>query len=424
MGRLPQWTLPNRFERLLEGILPRAARLVALWAATILVHLWLIYEATLTPLTAPFNDVNLYGFWVSQVQQGQGIFGVNLPWVYPFVAIGPMLLASAIGSGSGMLAGWLIFICAINLIGLSAIVDWGQEGKSAYRSAAYYLCFLAVLGPVAIGRIDSVATFFAMLGLVQVYRGRYQLSMAFFTLGAWIKIWPVAAALAIFAATKARARLLFSAAVTTGMILVFGLAVGGNQNLVSFITLQGSRGLQVESVAATFWVWAAKLGAAGAGIYFDNQLVTNQVSGYLSGEIATLLGPVMAGAVAITAWLGFRAFKAGANQRHLFAAVLLTATLDLIVFNKVGSPQFEVWLAVPLMAGLLLQVPRWRFPLAIGVAVALLTNLVYPVFYMDLMALGSLGVWLLTIRNIGLIVMLVWANLRLTKLGARAPSSN
>ncbi len=387
-----------------------------LWVATVLVHGWLILEANLNPQTAPFNDVNLYGIWVDQTQQGHQILGLSAPWVYPFLALGFMSLAKIIGSSAGILTGWLLLICLLNLIGLSAIVDWGQEGKKAFRAASFYLAFMALLGPVAIGRIDSAATFFALLGLVQLYRDRLRLAMAFFTLGAWIKIWPVAAALALFTSFNSKMKIVISSIVTALVVLVVGFALGGNENILSFVTMQSSRGLQVESVAATFWVWGAKVGLPGAGIYFDNQLVTNQVSGAFSGETASLLGIVMVAALAITAALAYRAFKAGADSKHLFAVVFLTATLDLIVFNKVGSPQFEGWLAVPLMAGVLLGLSRWRMPLILGGLIALLTNLLYPIFYMDLMMLGSLGVWILTIRNLTLVGLLVWANLRLSKL--------
>jgi len=391
-------------------------KLPTLWLATILVHLWLIFEANLTPATSPFNDVRLYGIWADQVQQGHEILGINAPWVYPFVALGPIMLAKLIGGSAGILTGWLILICALNLIGLSAIVDWGQEGKAAFRAASYYLIFIALLGSVSIGRIDSAASFLALLGLVQLHRDRIWLAAAFFTMGTWVKIWPVAGLLALIASSKRRMTVILSAIGTSLALLIVGMFLGGNENLFSFISTQGTRGLQVESVAATFWVWAAKFGTPGAGIYFDSQLVTNQVSGALTAQVSTLLSLVMAGALAITAWLGFRAHRAGAEHKHLFVAVLLTATLDLIVFNKVGSPQFEGWLAVPLMAGVLLGLRRWNFAVSLGAIIALLTNLLYPVFYPDLMMLGWLGIWLLTLRNFALVVLLIWANLRLSKL--------
>ena len=395
----------------------RRARLPLLWFAVIAAHLAVIFEASLNPLTSPFNDVNLYGYWADQMQPLSSILGVNQPWVYPFGALGPILLAKILGGTAGIMAGWLTLICALNLIGVSTIVDWGRGDKASFRSASFFVAFTILLGPVAIGRIDAAATFLAVLGLVQLQHNRVKLAMTFFTLGAWIKIWPVAAILALYLSAKSKLSSIITTIATTVVLLCFGLFLGGNSNLFSFVTTQGSRGLQVESTAATFWVWAAKMHIPGSGIYFDTQLVTNQVTGQFSSEIAALLGVVMIGALGITVWLGYRAYVAGADREQLFVLVLLTATLDLIVFNKVGSPQFEGWLAVPLMAGLLFGLPNWRTPLALGSAIALLTNLLYPIFYTDMIMLGSTGVWILTIRNLGLVSLLIWSNIRLTRMG-------
>jgi hypothetical protein len=325
-------------------------------------------------------------------------------------------VASWFAASIGLLPAWISLVGLLHLIALSAVVDWGRAGKSAFKAVGFYLVFLVLLGPVAIGRIDAVAAFFALLGVVHISHQRTQVAMVFFTLGAWIKIWPVAAAISLFVSLTSTARVLATAISTSAVVLLIGVLLGANDTLFSFVTMQGNRGLQVESVFATFWVWAAKFGAPGAGIYFDNLLVTNQVSGPLSSEISGLLGLVMPGALAITIFLGIRAYRAGADSKHLFVATFLTATLDLIVFNKVGSPQFEIWLAVPLMAGILFGLPKWGIPLVTGSAIALLTNLLYPIFYMDLMALGWLGIAILTLRNLLLIVLLVWANMRLTKL--------
>lgn len=391
-------------------------KLGALWASTALVHLWLVFEAQLNPQTSPFNDVNLYGYWVDQVNAGQGLLGVSEPWVYPFLAFVPMVLAKWFGSGFGVLTGWVLLVGILHVVALSAVVDWGRASKPAFKAVGFYLIYLVLLGPVAIGRIDAIAAFLALLGVVQIQRNRAKLAMVLFTFGAWIKIWPVAAALALFASARSKLKFVVAAVATSVALLVLGLLLGGNEKLLSFVSMQGDRGLQVESVLATFWVWAAKFSVPGAGIYFDNQLVTNQVSGDWTTEVAWLLGPVMSFALGITVFLGLRAYRAGAEKKHLFVATFLTATLDLIVFNKVGSPQFELWLAVPLMAGVLFGLPKWRLPVTIGLAIALLTNLLYPIFYMDLMMLGWLGIAILTLRNVLLVALLVWANLRLSKL--------
>jgi hypothetical protein len=74
------------------------------------------------------------------------------------------------------------------------------------------------------------------------------------------------------------------------------------------------------------------------------------------------------------------------------------------------------WLAVPMMALLIFEVPRLKIPIVGLLILAATTNLIYPVFYIDLMGLGDLSVGLLTIRNALLIAMLVYANLRLSEL--------
>jgi hypothetical protein len=89
--------------------------------------------------------------------------------------------------------------------------------------------------------------------------------------------------------------------------------------------------------------------------------------------------------------------------------------LDLIVFNKVGSPQFMTWLAVALVALIFFEVRSIKTPLVIGVAILFLTQLIYPVFYTELLGLQTLPLWLLTIRNLLLVWLLIWANLRLSR---------
>jgi hypothetical protein len=95
---------------------------------------------------------------------------------------------------------------------------------------------------------------------------------------------------------------------------------------------------------------------------------------------------------------------------------VLTATLDLIVFNKVGSPQFVTWLAVPVILGVLFAAKNWRLPLFSVIVIALLTNLVYPVFYQDLLQLNPAALALVSFRNILYIALLIWANIQLSAL--------
>lgn len=382
-------------------------KLALLCLATILVHFWIFFEVSITTEVSPMNDVALYGSWLDQIAQSGALLGINAPWVYPFVALGPMYLAKIIGGSAGIMTGWLILMMLLNVIGLSALVNWGREGKHAFVAAGYYLAFIAALGPVAIGRIDAPATFLAMLGLVQLYQGRQRLAVIFFTFGAWIKIWPVAAVVGLLANKIHRYQVLIVAATTSAAILAGGWLLGGNSALLSFITMQGNRGIQVESPVALAWLWAAFAKVPGVGIYFDSQLVTNQIFGSFTATAATLMDYLLVSSLVLIAWLAWRANKNGMDGKTLFVLTTGSIALDLIVFNKVGSPQYELWLAVPLMAGFLFQIGKWKFIGGTGLVIALMTNLIYPVFYIDVLSLGLLGLALLTARNILLVVLLV-----------------
>lgn len=390
----------------------RALHLAGILFATVLVHLWLILEASVQVAVAPLNDLLLYGSWIAEQQLTgfEAIYGLTRDWVYPFVAQLPMLLAGAIGGGSGLLNGWLALVTLLNLLAVGELVGWGRGASTDFKGAWFWLGYLGLLGPVAIGRIDSIATVLAVFGLVALSGNHLKTAMVLFTGGAWIKIWPVALALSIFIAQRSRRMLFLTAAATTAIFLTLGALFGGGPEMLSFISKQGDRAIQIEAPIATLWLWFAKFGLADATIYFDQNLFTNQIAGLGALEVSALMTPVMAIAIAITAWLGIKAYRAGAPTQLLFAAIALTATLDLIVFNKVGSPQFEGWLAVPLIAGIIFAAPKWQPAVITGLFIALLTNLVYPVLYMDLMGLGWLSLLTLTARNLALIWLLIWAN--------------
>ena len=355
------------------------------------------------------------------MQLGKPVFGIAQPFVYPYPSLVPMWLASFIGGASGILVGWCLLVGVLNALAVGSLTKWGRGATSSFLAAWTWLWFLWLLGPSAIGRIDAISVAVAIFGLVAFKEGNIFKAVAFFTMGAWLKIWPVALALGAFIADKAKRQAIVAGSSIVAVVLVVAALAGANSSLFSFVSTQGNRGIQIESPIATFWLWAAKLGAddSKAGIYYDEKIITNQVYGPLVSEISSLMTAVMFIALAITAFLAFKALKAGANRNQIFVITSTTAVLDLIVFNKVGSPQFMAWLALPLIALILFEIKKIAMPIAGFCAIALLTNLVYPISYMDLMGLGDVSVTLLTLRNLFLVLMLVWANLRLGSLSKR-----
>ena len=125
---------------------------------------------------------------------------------------------------------------------------------------------------------------------------------------------------------------------------------------------------------------------------------TNNVAEFSS----VLLGIGFVGTLGWGIWLHHR----GSSSSHVLPAVALSLTTVLIVFNKVGSPQFIGWLAAPIIAGLVLEVKRFIAPAVIALILAALTQAFYPYLYTGLLNVQSLELSILTLRNIGELVLL------------------
>jgi len=100
--------------------------------------------------------------------------------------------------------------------------------------------------------------------------------------------------------------------------------------------------------------------------------------------------------------------------------------LALIVFNKVGSPQFIAWIGPPLAAAIALAGPGTRrlwWPPAVGVLVtAYATWLIYPMAYGEFLGGDPAMVAVGALRNLALVVLLAGAVWRIVQLGLRDPA--
>ena len=388
-------------------------RTSSLVAASFLVHLWALTASKLFPDGISFGDLSLYDYWAYQVDNGTGVYGLVTEWVYPALAFVPIWIAGALNLVSYEVS-WLAVVFVLNTAAVLLLVRRESNGGvfTGTKASWAFLSALLFLGPVAVSRIDSVSAALAILGLVAINRNTTGIAAALFTIAGWIKIWPVALFVAMIAVFKKRLQAITVATIISASIIGIGLLAGGTK-VFGFVLQQQERGIQIESVMATPWMWLAKFGSAS--IFFDDSILTNQVSGPLVQELAAISNYLLFIALAITVLLAIRAVRAGRNRTQVFALTALTGVLDLIVFNKVGSPQFMIWLAVPLVALVFFGINKSKVALAMGSAILLLTQLVYPVFYIELLGLEIMPLVLLTVRNLLLVALLIWANTQLLK---------
>lgn len=381
-----------------------------LWVAFVLVHLWLGLLALFAP-GLPLGDVTLvYKFWVEQAFDNGLWVGIDSAWVYPILALLPMLGASVFGLAQYG-ATWLTIVLLLNAVAFGFITGWGRRPDRVV-AGWWWVAFLFLLGPIALARIDSITVAVAIVGVL-LLATRPMLASALLAVATWVKVWPAALILAAIIAVRARLKVIAGAIIVTLVVLVVALLLGASRSVLSFITEQTGRGLQIEAPLSTIWMWMARAGVRGGIVYYDQDILTFQVAGPGATTAAAIATPIMAVAALVVVLLAVRAVRAGAAASELLAPTMLALVTVLIAFNKVGSPQFVTWFAVPIVLGLVTSSAglgrSFRTPATIVLVIAALTHLVYPYFYGWLLALDVAMLSTLTARNILYFVLLGWA---------------
>ena len=379
--------------------------------AVVATYAILIYSG-LNGAGMPMGDLTLaYQNWANSNQA----LGLNVDWVYPYVSLLPIWLANTVSPGA-LLWPWLIGSGLITL-GIAVTIAYRAKSRTAYLAMYFWLASLIMLGPVSISRLDTVSVELAIVAVYLLSRGSEVTAAIWLSVATWVKVWPVAALSALFVIAKRRKNIIVVIVCTNLAILLIGFVLGADASIFSFLAGQTSRGIQIEAPIAEFWLWPPIQGDHHFGIHYNATMMTFEVFGPNTVIVANLMSLVQVGAIAITFGLGYLAIRKGAVATDVFFWVLFTGILDLIVFNKVGSPQYLTWLAVPIVYGLLVGAKRINW-VAVGVLVlSALTWLIYPVLYNGILLGGYGETMALTVRNLLLVAGLVYANLRLQKLG-------
>ena len=387
----------------------------ALWGAFLLVHvvLWL---CALFGDGMPLGDVTIvYLPWAQLAQHGYAFMGVTAPWVYPLVAMVPVLIPLLAGADNYVIA-WLAMVTIFDVVAFAVLTARGR--RRAVIAAWWWLGFLLLLGPIAVGRLDAVSVAIVIVAVVWL-AARPRVASVLLAVAMWIKVWPAAVILAVVVAMRHRWRVVGYVLLTSAVIAIVGMAFGGAADLFSFVTQQTGRGLQIEAPVSAPWLWAAALHAEGTIVYYDQQLLTFQVTGRGIGAVSAAMTPALVLAVIAVALVGVRAVVRKAPSALVLPQLALAITTALIAFNKVGSPQYIDWLAAPVILGIITAGRRFCTPAILVGVTAALTQLFYPYLYLQLLYLNAWMIAAVTARNIMLFVVLGWAVVALWRTGTR-----
>lgn len=403
-------------------------RLTVLWCVFLGVHVITALVGWIYP-SQPMGDVVLvYEPWATQALSGGPIVGITETWVYPQLALVPMLLTKLLsmplipllGASGAFLIAWAVLVTALDALAFRVLLG-RAPARSRTTAAWFWSAALLLLGPIAMYRIDAITVPIAVVGGLWLMT-RPALAAALLTIGAWIKIWPGVLVVAAIVALRSRLRMLLAAAAVTAGVVVVLVVLGADHELFGFLTEQTGRGLQIEAVAATPFLWLAVAGSARIEYSFD--ILTFQITAAGVDAVTALLTPLMILIVAVIAAIGLVKTARGASFHRLFPPLALALVVALIVSNKVGSPQFQTWLIAPVILWLVLDAARAKVPAMLVLVLCALTCLVYPLSYDALLRAELLPVLVLTLRNVLLVVLLIVGVRALVRVPTDRPTNH
>lgn len=392
-----QHTVQRTFRR------PRAL----LWTFIGVHLLFLVLQLPLIINGQVLSDIQYYRQWALE-GINHGVWpGITVKWVYPVAALAPMLIALALGPYLYQLS-WFLLLTVINAAAVAALTGRGRR-TAGYPGAYWWLGATALLGPVALGRIDGLTAPMVMVALIILAR-RPVLAAALLSTATWMKVWPAAVIAAAVAASRVRLKMLATGAAVSAVIAAV-VALGGDAHyLFGFVNAQSTRGMQMEAPFTTPGLWQAVLGLGGARIYEDTTINTREIRGALGEPVAAAMTPLLIAAAVAVVLLLLWALRSGADRSELVLLGGFGLAGAFIVFNKVGSPQFMLWLVAVAAVGLAHDRHRWRVPGMLLLVVAALTTLVYPVGYELLYEEHNLLIAAaLSVRNLLVVVLFGWA---------------
>jgi uncharacterized membrane protein len=266
------------------------------------------------------------------------------------------------------------------------------------------------MGPVFLNRYDPVAALLTALALVALLRRQERVTGALLGAGTAIKLYPVV--LLPIAARRVRS---FAGAggayLLTGAVFVlpfFLLAPGG----VGYsLWTQLRRHLQIESLGASILLVVSKLGIHHVG-WIDGKPGSIDLGGLTADTVGVVSSVVSVVAVLLVAWAFWKGVDSDARLVTAWAAVLT----GFVVFGKVLSPQYLTWLVpfVPLAAG-----RKGRYAAVVFLGVLALSQLEYLADRFGLRR-QDWSVWVLLVRNAGLVATFVLLFLQLREPGQPA----
>ncbi|HVZ48005.1 MAG TPA: glycosyltransferase 87 family protein [Gemmatimonadaceae bacterium] len=413
----------------------RASSLALLATAAVAAALWGGAAIALFPWAGGYNAGDLAHYH----ETARRLLGGAVPYrdfafEYPPLALVPITIPGALlGAGVDSAPHYHFALLALNaacaaLMGACVLrlARHVAPGMHPSTVGAWYAALVFIGVPLFPWRFDLFVALLTAAGLLLAIERRP--AWAGVALGAAIatKVYPavmvpVIVAWYVAAGDRRGAIRCATAAAATALLAMAPFYAAAPRQFFSFVTYQGTRGFQVESLVAGLVLLRHAI--EGTAVELVENFGAVHLAAMPAAGVQVALVVAMCAGVALTAWLAFARFRAecaggvgsGPRARTLVTASF-AAVVAFMVLNKVLSPQYLAWLLpfAPLAA---------PAAFALTAVATVLTITVFPCLYVGLVHVEPLPVLVLNARNVTLLALAAYLLWSLRPALARAPAA-
>jgi hypothetical protein len=253
-----------------------------------------------------------------------------------------------------------------------------------------------LLGPVLLSRYDLFPAMLSILALAALYRGWDRTGFLMLALGTAAKAYPAVivpiAAVHIWR-TRGHRRAIADIAIFAGVVLTCfaPFLIASPSGVWAAIHGQASRPPQLESLGAALFLAAHQLIGLHVKLYFTH--MSDNIDGHPAQAVAGLMSVLQLVALCLV-WVFYAAGPATRDRLLVAAAAAVCA---FIVFDRVLSPQYLIWLA-PLVA--VLPGRRGLAAMALLASAMVVTQVWYPEHFVALKLLHPIESWAVVVRDL------------------------
>ena len=345
----------------------------------------------------------------------QEIFSGTVPATeYPplalvFIAL-PMVFADTpFGYNVAFIAEMLIFMVAGLYLSSKLATDLGRDAK---QGMLLYTVLMILMLEFVLDRFDVIPAVMTLGALHLFLSGRRELAFLLLALGTLTKLYPALLfpVLIIFLWFNGERRDMLRGALVfigTGAVAV-AMCMATNPDLITgFMGYHGDRPLQIESVASSLVYLLSIPGLTDVWIQSatdPGSFLSDNLRGPLPDAVASMMMPVMVVAIiGVCVLYAWKRRSSSDDGVRLAALAMLGCLMAFVVFNKVFSSQYLIWLIPSVLLVLLVSDERLSKRLNVSVlAMFVLTqvNFAYNVGYLGGGAnIGDLGMMIILARN-------------------------